>query len=211
MNFPWDTSVLLIDKNRTTGFTTDSREYLEKCLIRVYTAVLSWQMKAISAYYCEQESLFPQGLPSVSDWKEIEDNIREEEVHILSIIFGSNTWKIDHHLRGLLNTANSVGIKLRALHLGDVPTVCAACGNLDPSIWGRKRYSTFIMDVQHASSKCSACMVIATGVSAIVKPLDESAELSLSVQKENSLRVHYYLGPHDEEGTHLEFYIHQGT
>lgn len=117
-----------------------------------------------------------------------------------------------YYLNGLDNTAILDEIKLRDLHVGDVPTVCTACGNLDPRIWGRKSYSTCVVDVQYASLKCSACMIIFRGFTVLVKPLDERAQLTLSARKEASLRVHYHWGIHCVEGArNLEFYIQQGT
>ncbi|KAF2191801.1 hypothetical protein K469DRAFT_555193 [Zopfia rhizophila CBS 207.26] len=211
MNRYWEMSVLLIDENRTRSFTKGSRDYLRKCLIELYTRALSWQMKSICAYYQQQENLFLQDLPLVNDWKEIKDDLQTKEWHISSLTDTSTTWPIVYHLDGLTNTATSDEIKLRDMYLGDVPTVCTACGNLDPRIWGMKSYSTYVMDIQHASLECSACMVIVRGISAIVKPLDGRAQLTLSVRKEASLRVHYHWGVHRVEGARtLEFYIQQG-
>lgn len=211
MNRYWNMSALLIDENRKRSFTKGSRDYLKKCLIELYTRALSWQMKSICAYYQQQANLFLQDLPSVSDWKEIKNDLLKKEWHVLNLTDDSTTWRIIYHLKGLANIATSDETKLRDIHLGDVPTVCTACGNLDPRIWGRENYSTYVMDVQHASSGCSACMVIVKGFSQIVKPLDGRAQLTLSARKETSLRVHYHWGVHGVEGArNLEFYIQQG-
>jgi hypothetical protein len=205
MNLCWHMSALLMDENRTRIFTKDSLDYLTKCLIKVYTGALSWQMKSVCAYYKEQENLFLQDLPSINECKEIKDDFLEKESHIWDS-FDSSTAR---RITGIANTATSNEIKLRDMHLGDVPKICTACGNLDPRIWGEKGYSTYLMDVQHASPECSACMVVIRGLSAIVKPLDERAGLELSVRKEASLRVRYYQW-RVEGSRNLEFYIQQG-
>jgi hypothetical protein len=171
-------------------------------------------MKIIYAYYQQEESLFLQDLPSVGDWEDIMDDLHKREHNILLfqyIFRDRTTWEIVHHLRGFANMATSDETKLRDMHLGDVPTVCTACGNLDPRIWGTNNYLTYVVDVQHASSECSACMVIIRGFSAIVKPLEGIAQLTLSVRKEASLRVRCRWKTYASwDSRYLEFYVQQG-
>ncbi|OCK73973.1 HET-domain-containing protein [Lepidopterella palustris CBS 459.81] len=209
MNLFWDMPTLLREENRTISITEDDRDSLKERLLELYTTLLSWQMKTVSAYYRQQKKPFLRNHFSVFHRKEIEDDLDKKAEHIWWR--PSTTWEINYYFSQLINAANADEIKFRDMHLGDVPTICTACGNLDPRIWQGESYATYVMDVQHASSECPACMVMARGFSEMVKPLDTSAELHLSVPKDSSLKAHYHWGTlYESYNRTLEFYIEQG-
>jgi hypothetical protein len=170
-----DESVLgyvgLIDENRAGDFAHD-QPFIKKCLIELYMKVFSRQMKSICAYYQQQGNLFMQDLPPLSDWKEIED-LRTKEWQILNLTAKSTASPMVDRLQGLADTATSDETKLRDIHLSVAATVCTVCGNLDPRKWEEKYRCVLVLDIQHTSLVCPACMVLVRGVSAIVKAVEE--------------------------------------
>ncbi|KAI1357610.1 heterokaryon incompatibility protein-domain-containing protein [Xylaria arbuscula] len=212
MNQYWDVSSLLLDENRSVQYRAADRNFIKTQVVKLYTSVLSWQMKSICAYYQRQANLFLQYPPPVSDWHELKNDLRQKEDEAVNRSSTTTAWRILYHFAASANSALSDEAKLRGLHSGKVLTICTACGNLDPSIWGAENYFTYVMDVQHASSECPACMALSKGFSAIIKPIDGSAQLTLTARKETSLKVHYHWGDHGVDGSrNIEFYIQQGA
>ena len=202
-----------MDENRTKRFNKVSRDNLKRLIVELYTHVLSWQMKILCAYHQQQTNLFHQGIGPSRDWEKLKNDLRTKGRDILFIAGYSTAWGVIYHLETSGNSATSDEVKLQKMHSGDVPMVCAACGNLDPDIWGMGSYSTYVWDVQCASSRCPICMVIIKGISGIVKPIDKAARLGLYPQKQTSLRVTYSYnrGVLGEEGfRNLEFYTEEG-
>lgn len=206
MNAYWHMSSLLMDENRTIETIGGN---LENDIIRLYTTVLSWQMKSICAYYQQQWNMFLQDLPSVEYWNLVKHRLLSGEGAVFSNPGLENSWQVVHYLQGLANTGLSHEAKLRDMRLGCVPTICPACGNLDPRIWGTEMHSTYVMDVRHAASECTACMVIVRGFIAIVKPLEEKAKLIMTARQELSLIAFYedYVG---KRSAAIEFFVRQG-
>ena len=204
MNAHWHMSALLMAKHSTFG----PHGELENRIIGLYTAVLSWQMKSICAYYRQQWNMFVN-LPGLEYCSPIEYPLLNNERDVFCFAGYESSWWVVHYVQGLANTALSQEAKLRDMHLGYVPIICPACGELDRRIWRSQYHTTCFMDVQHAASGCSACMLIVRAVIAIVEPLDERARLEMTGQNESSLKVRYQHEGRDFAQV-IELYVQQG-
>jgi hypothetical protein len=215
MELYWNLPVLFLNEYWTGPLTPEKRRVLQKQAIELCVIILSSQMMTICSYTKSWQPGvdFLRNSPQICNWKHF-DAVPRGHIHDL---LGhpshrlSTTTRMRNYFQGLTNKAMSKEIMLRQLHSEKFSFVCAACGNLDSNNWGGESYTTCIVDVQHGSYDCPACEILTRGVTHVVKPLDETAQLTLSAHKDGSLKAEYHWGVlNTENARRFEFFTEEG-
>ncbi|KAK4115383.1 HET-domain-containing protein [Canariomyces notabilis] len=212
--FYWNLPVLFLNEYWTRPLTRENRRVQQNKVIESCVTILSSQMMTICSYTKSRQPDvdFLRNLPQICNWKHVSVDFRGHIQDLLEHHWWSITNRLGkNYIQGLTNKAMSKEIMLRQLHSEKFSFVCAACGNLDSDNWGDKFYTTCIVDVQNGSYDCPACEVLIKGTTHFVKPLDETAKLTLYAHKDGSLKVEYHWGSlNTEDARRFEFFTEEG-
>src|SRR5437667_12410852 len=68
MEWYWELSSLLLWENKAAGGSAGLRDVLEKHVIELYMALLSYQMKSVYSYYRRRGIVFLRDIIKLDDW-----------------------------------------------------------------------------------------------------------------------------------------------
>ena len=108
----WQLSKLLLDENRDDSKSAGLRDELEKHVIDLYKALLSYQMKSVCSYYRSRHIVFWRDVIKLDDWAGTLEAVHSAEKTVREDSATYNTENIKTHLDSLAKTAKSLEEKL---------------------------------------------------------------------------------------------------
>ncbi|KAF2813542.1 uncharacterized protein BDZ99DRAFT_381439, partial [Mytilinidion resinicola] len=117
MDWYWNLSDLLLDKNRVEKSSAGLRDELEKHVLDLYQKLLAYQMKSVYSYYQNRGVVFFRDMIKLDDWDNKLRDIKDAEEIIRKDSSQYNTQQIRSHLQDLIDTAGDETQKLKEINL----------------------------------------------------------------------------------------------
>ncbi|RYO86463.1 hypothetical protein DL766_008196 [Monosporascus sp. MC13-8B] len=105
MEWYWQLSKLLLNENKDDGKSAGLRNKLEKYVIDLYKALLSYQMKSVYSYYRSRYVVFWRDVIKLDDWDGSLKIIKSAEDIIRQDAFAYNIESIKGHFEKLVKAA----------------------------------------------------------------------------------------------------------
>ncbi|KAF2809484.1 NACHT-domain-containing protein [Mytilinidion resinicola] len=115
MDWYWNMSSLLLDKNTTEAHSQGLRGELEKNIIQLYAKLLLYQMKSVCYYHRRRLSVLARDLVKLENWDGELSDIQAAEAAVQQDSEQYNTMSIRNRLGAIAETADSQNAKLDSI------------------------------------------------------------------------------------------------
>jgi hypothetical protein len=116
MDWYWNLSDLLLNKNKADQSFAGLQDQLEKHVVDLYKKLLSYQMKSVCSYYRSLVVGFLRDLVKLDDWDGTLTDIQHAEAAVQMDSEQYNTQQIRSHLQHLANTAEHNQTRLNDIY-----------------------------------------------------------------------------------------------
>ncbi|RYP50301.1 hypothetical protein DL768_004154 [Monosporascus sp. mg162] len=116
MDWYWNLSDLLLDKNRAEKFSAGLRDQLEEHVLDLYQKLFAYQIRSVYSYYRNRGVVFFRDMIKLNDWDNKLKDIKDAEDIIRKDSSQYNTQQIRSHLQDLVDTAGDEAQKLQDIY-----------------------------------------------------------------------------------------------
>lgn len=116
MDWYWNLSDLLLDKNRVEKSSAGLRDELEKHVDDLYRKLIAYQMRSVYSYYRNRGVVFFRDMIKLDDWDGQLKGVTDAEKTVRTDSDQYNTQQIRSHLYDLVSTTRSEELKLQNIY-----------------------------------------------------------------------------------------------